>query len=78
MLSCASNAEGTWTCTLQRSGGSRAWIVWNVNGPKDFAVPNGWKVLSLRDLSGGKRTVTSGQTLSIGASPILLEDETSQ
>lgn len=72
MLSCASDAQGTWTCALLRPGGFRAWIVWNTNGPQAFAVPAAWHIGSRQDLMGSSAPVSS-DTVPLGIQPILLE-----
>lgn len=72
MLSCASDAQGTWTCALRRPNGARTWIVWNTNGPRSFAVPAAWHIENSRDLIGGSAPVSSG-TVKVGIQPVLLE-----
>lgn len=72
MLSCSSDAYGTWTCVLRRPGGVRAWIVWNTNGPQSFDLPAAWRVQTLRNLTGGIQSVTSSQ-VRIGPLPVLFE-----
>jgi hypothetical protein len=73
MLSCASDAQGTWTCALLRPNGAPAWIVWNTNGPRNFAVPAAWHIQNSYDLTGRSAPVSSGNT-PIGIQPILLEE----
>ena len=72
MLSCASDAHATWTCALQHPDGSRAWIVWNTQGPQTFSVPSAWKATSVQDLAGAI-TPVSRDTTTIGVAPVLLK-----
>jgi hypothetical protein len=72
MLSCASDANGTWTCTLLRPSGKQAWIVWNTEeGTRPFIAPAAWKVKSRRDLTGAAMPI-SGR-LMVSQSPVMLE-----
>ena len=74
MLSCASDANGTWTCALRRADGSRAWVLWNVDGTRTVPVPKGWKIKRLRTLDGVSQSFPTGLTrTSISTAPLLLE-----
>jgi len=74
MLSCASDAHGTWACALLRPGGRRAWIVWNTDGARTFSVPKSWGVRRVRGLAGDTQNFDAALTLAtISASPVLLE-----
>ena len=44
MLSCESDAHGTWICAITRTNGTPAWLVWNSTGPKTFTIPPAWRV----------------------------------
>ena len=61
MLSCVSDAHGTWTCALRQPGGNPAWLVWNPSGPSTFRLPLAWQV----------RSRTRG-SIPIGIQPVLV------
>lgn len=66
------SANGTvWTCGYTRSGGYQALEVWNASGTSNFATPS-WAIDYL-SLDGKKTTITPGQSVIIGALPILFE-----
>jgi len=74
MLSCASDANGTWTYALLRPGGKRAWIVWNTGGLSTFSVPKSWNVRRVRGLAGNTQNFHAALTnATISTSPVLLE-----
>ena len=74
MLSCGSDANGTWTCALVRPGGRRAWIVWNIEGTLSFAVPSAWRVRHVWGLAGDVQFLApSAKRVTISPSPVLLE-----
>lgn len=64
--------NGTWTIELARTGGYRAWAVWRPGGNASFTVPADWNIAHVRDLAGGN-TPFAGGALTIGPSPLLLE-----
>jgi hypothetical protein len=70
-LSPCVNASGTvWTCTLGRAGGYEAEIVWDTAGPSSFTP--GSTFTQYESLSG---VVTKlGATVTLGTSPLLLEN----
>jgi polysaccharide biosynthesis protein PslG len=68
--SCAADASATWTCTLSRTGGYRALVVWNSTNARTYNVPQ--EYTDVRDLTGGVRPL-SGGTLQVGDSPLLIE-----
>jgi len=70
----ASNAT-TYTCSYSRANGYQAMAVWNTSGSATFTVPSGY--VQSRDLFGDVEPVNAG-TMTIGASPILLETGTDQ
>jgi len=62
----------TWTCNFTEAGGTTALWVWTTNeSGTTFTVPSGY--IDYLDLTGGKTTVTSGQSLPIGTTPVMLE-----
>jgi hypothetical protein len=67
---CAADPVGIWTCTLTRPGGYTAEAVWISNTTASFTVPAQYAVY--RDLTGAIHTI-SGNTLTVGDQPILLE-----
>ena len=75
MLSCGSDANGTWTCALVRPGGGRAWVVWNTEGARIYPVPASWRVRHLRVLSGIRLNFNAPTTLTVSPSPVLLESQ---
>jgi hypothetical protein len=67
---CAAGQTGIWTCTLSRTSGYSAEVVWIPNATATFTVPPQYTVY--RDLAGAVRTITNN-TIKIGDQPILLE-----
>lgn len=72
MTNCQSNLENTWVCQLTREESYRGWIVWNSESSSRFRIPHQWDVQQMRDLAGGKRSL-SQDSIEIGPSPLLLE-----
>ena len=70
---CAA-AGGVWTCSLSRSDGYLARVLWNPNFTSSYTVPVGYT--QYRDLSGGITSVAAGNSISISNAPILLETGT--
>jgi hypothetical protein len=72
---CTSNGSSTptWTCNFTKSDGvTAAMWVWTPNeSGTSFSVPKGF--VDYMDLSGAKNTVNSGQSITIGPMPIMLE-----
>lgn len=73
MLGLASDANGNWTCRLQRPDGSAAYIVWNPSGQGSVAIPAGWKATQVRTLVGQVAPLQGVQALALGQSPQLIE-----
>ena len=67
---CAKSGTSIWTCTLSRSSGYAAEVVWSSIGNAGFAVPAQYTVY--RDLSGAVHSIAS-HTVTINDQPILLE-----
>jgi hypothetical protein len=81
---CSANGGSTYlavyTCQLTRPGGYTALAVWDTtqtcsNGTCTFSnFTPGTQYVQYRDLTGAVIPITPGQTLQIGAKPILLEN----
>jgi hypothetical protein len=67
---CASDASGTWSCTLSRAGGYQALVLWNSTKTVSYQVPE--QYTDLRDLIGNVRSLPRGD-LQVGESPVLVE-----
>lgn len=63
----------TWMIGLERSGGYKAWVVWNVSGTQNFVVPSAWNIQQVRDLYG-LTTAFSGSSMQIDQRPLLVEN----
>jgi hypothetical protein len=72
MISCVSDAQGTWICELGRDR-YRGWVVWNPARTAQFKIPEAWPVEQSRDLSGNRRPLRSHPVIPVGPSPLLLE-----
>lgn len=70
---CAKNSSGIWTCGLTGSGGYAAQAVWYPGGTKSYVAPT--KYIDYLDLSGNKHTISKGATVTVGAEPILLQNQ---
>jgi hypothetical protein len=76
MLSCESNADGTWVSELSRQGNYHGWIVWNTTRTANFTPPASWRVKQARDLAGKTEPLQPGSlSIPIGPSPLLLESQ---
>jgi len=64
--------SGVWTCTLEKPGGYKALVVWDVHGGGSYAPPAGYR--RYRDLAGNAIVIEAGTKVTIGAKPILLEN----
>jgi len=81
---CSANGGSTYvavyTCQLVRSGGYQALAVWDTtqscnNGVCTYSnYTPGTQYVQYRDLTGAVYPISSGQTIQIGAKPILLEN----
>jgi hypothetical protein len=49
IMGCASNADHTWSCELNRDG-SPQWVVWSPDGTKQFVLPVSWHVRTVTPL----------------------------
>lgn len=70
--SCSADAQGSWTCQLQRNGVPQ-WIVWNPSGNSRFRSPASWSVKRWTTLDGRTGHITANGALTVNASPELLE-----
>lgn len=72
---CASVAGATvetWTCNFAEVNGTTALWVWTPNeSGTSFTVPSGY--IDYVDLTGAQTSVTSGQSITIGTMPFMLE-----
>jgi polysaccharide biosynthesis protein PslG len=67
---CASDSNGTWSCTLDRGGGYQALVLWNSTRTVSYQVPE--QYTDLRDLTGNLQSL-SGSSVEVGNSPVLVE-----
>jgi hypothetical protein len=72
MISCASDAGGTWTCEIARDRSYRGWIVWNPDRSVQFPVPGAWSAGRVRELSGRMKLLEKQEIL-VGSTPVLVE-----
>lgn len=73
--SCAANSDGTWICALTRTGGYRAWAIWNPKFATEFSPPADWNVTHVRNLDGTNSALAPGSSVAIDGSPRLIENE---
>jgi hypothetical protein len=66
---CESAPNGTWTCTLKRTGGYQALAIWNSTTTTTYAPSKQYN--QYQDLAGNVMPVNG--PINIGANPILLE-----
>ena len=71
---CSGAADGTWTCSLTRPGGSIAKAVWNTKGSTAYTPGSGYT--QVRDLTGAVTSIPAGGFIVIGAKPVLMEGST--
>ncbi len=69
-VSCTSQS-GTWQCDTAADDGTHKYIVWNASTPQTFAIPAGWQVTKMRDLTGATTLLTG--PIQIDSMPVLLE-----
>lgn len=66
-----------WVVALTRpTGGYKAWIVWDSGGSRNWAYPGTWGIQLVRKLDGSTATPPGSSTVSIGRTPILLQNTT--
>ena len=72
---CSSTTNGgvaLWTCSFTQSDGINSLWVWTPSeSGTSYTVPTGFT--DYRDLNGGKISVTSGHSITVGPKPIMLE-----
>lgn len=68
----AGGGVSTWTCSFTEASGTQALWVWTPSeAGTSFSVPSGY--VDYLDLTGKKTSVSSGQSITIGVMPIMLE-----
>lgn len=67
---CVPDSSGTVACTLSRTGGYQALVLWN--STKTVTYQAGKEYISFRDLTGNVKPL-AGANLQVGNSPILIE-----
>ena len=73
MESFTRDARGTVLVTLRDAGGTRRYVLWNANRAVAYALPASWGAARLRTLSGSTRQLAQSATLTVNATPLLLE-----
>jgi polysaccharide biosynthesis protein PslG len=71
MQSCSSDADGTWTCALERND-KPFWIVWNVNGPHTIETAS-FGAATEEDISGKSENIAGQSTIGVDISPVMLQ-----
>jgi hypothetical protein len=64
--------ESTWTVSLTRADGRKAWIVWNPRKFTTFAIPAQWAVKYRQDLAPATETAYTARAMTVGQTPVLL------
>lgn len=72
-MSPCTNSGGIYQCQLSRANGYQGTIVWNANGQSSFTVPSG--DTRMRTIDAQSTQVSSGQTVTIGMKPVLIENQ---
>ena len=70
---CSQNTTGIWTCGLTGANGYAAQAVWNPGGNTTYAAPS--QYINYLDLVGALHEISSGATVTVGAKPILLQNQ---
>jgi hypothetical protein len=71
---CSENSSDIWTCGLSGTNGYASQAVWYANGSKSYTAPS--EYINYLDLAGVEHTITPGATVTVGAEPILLQNQT--
>lgn len=66
---CASTAAGLWTCGLVRDGAIE-WVLWSTQGSVQTSALG---ASTITDINGGLAAVGADGTVTVGASPVLLQ-----
>jgi hypothetical protein len=64
-------AGTVWICPLTTASATRAWLLWNDDGVRDWAIPAEWHIESGETLDGGSITL-NGRTIQLDEAPMLL------
>jgi hypothetical protein len=67
---CSADSSGTYSCRIDHTGGTR-WVYWNPTTNGQVTVPDG--VTTSEGVSGATVQVSAGKTLSVGASPVMVD-----
>jgi hypothetical protein len=67
------DANGTWMVALQRLGSTNAHVLWNPDVTTNYAIPAGWNVFQMRDLSNNVTSLAGVSNISVGLNPVILD-----
>ena len=70
---CSESTSGIWTCGLTGPNGYAAQAVWYPGGTASYAAPS--EYVNYLDLTGATTNISSGATVTVGAEPILLQNQ---
>jgi hypothetical protein len=73
MMSIKFMPDNTWYVHMTRPDGTRSYIVWNTSRTINFAPPAAWGVTMLHTLTGAVSSIAGARSISIGATPVLLQ-----
>jgi Carbohydrate binding domain/Beta-galactosidase len=73
MMSINFTPDDTWWVHMTRPDGSRYFIVWNTATTISFSPPAAWGVTMRRTLTGSVSSIAGLPSITIGASPVLLQ-----
>jgi hypothetical protein len=67
------DTNGTWVVALQRLGFTNAHVLWNPDVATNYAIPAGWNVFQMRDLSNNITSLTNVLSVTVGLDPVILD-----
>jgi hypothetical protein len=70
---CSESTSGIWTCGLTGASGYAAQAVWYPGGSASYTAPS--QYINYLDLGGTLHELSSGATVTVGAEPILLQNQ---
>jgi hypothetical protein len=70
---CSADGRGIWSCAVTRPGGYQGLAVWSNSASAPYRPPPGLN--HYRDLAGNQGSLRSGQPITAGIQPILLENQ---